>query len=136
MKYFIAIINTIAAMCSIVGLITSIVAKEKMAVVFYASIGIFIISVLLTIFVVIKSSKNDKMAEANKYAKGFHDVLHLIRDCYGDLMEVIEDETYERPIQFRKYMTERVMKMTDLLSRNLTEATGFKVRVCIKTFDL
>lgn len=134
-KYFIAIINTIAAMASIVGLIISVVTKEKMAIVFYASAGIIIISVLLTIFVVIKSSKNDKMKEANKYAKGFHEILHLIRDCYGDLMEVIEDETYKRPMPFRKYITEKVMKMMDLLSRNLSEATGYKVRACIKTFD-
>ena len=134
-KYFIAIINTIAAMASIVGLIISVVTKEKMAIVFYASAGIIIISVLLTIFVVIKSGKNDKMKEANKYAKGFHEILHLIRDCYGDLMEVIEDETYKRPMPFRKYITEKVMKMMDLLSRNLSEATGYKVRACIKTFD-
>lgn len=134
-KYFIAIINTIAAMASIVGLIISVVTKEKMAIVFYASAGIIIISVLLTIFVVIKSGKNDKMKEANKYAKGFHEILHLIRDCYGDLMEVIEDETYKRPMPFRKYITEKVMKMMDLLSRNLSEATGYKVRTCIKTFD-
>ncbi len=134
-KYFIAIINTIAAMASIVGLIISVVTKEKMAIVFYASAGIIIISVLLTIFVVIKSGKNDKMNEANKYAKGFHEILHLIRDCYGDLMEVIEDETYKRPMPFRKYITEKVMKMMDLLSRNLSEATGYKVRACIKTFD-
>lgn len=134
-KYFIAIINTIAAMASIVGLIISVVTKEKMAIVFYASVGIIIISVLLTIFVVIKSGKNDKMKEANKYAKGFHEILHLIRDCYGDLMEVIEDETYKRPMPFRKYITEKVMKMMDLLSRNLSEATGYKVRACIKTFD-
>ena len=46
-KYFIAIINTIAAMASIVGLIISVVTKEKMAIVFYASAGIIIISVLL-----------------------------------------------------------------------------------------
>lgn len=134
-KYFIAIINTIAAMASIVGLIISVVTKEKMAIVFYASAGIIIISVLLTIFVVIKSGKNDKMKEANKYAKGFHEILHLIRDCYGDLMEVIEDETYKRPMPFRKYITEKVMKMMDLLSRNLSEATGYKVRACIKAFD-
>lgn len=134
-KYFIAIINTIAAMASIVGLIISVVTKEKMAIVFYASAGIIIISVLLTIFVVIKSGKNDKMKEANKYAKGFHEILHLIRDCYGDLMEVIEDGTYKRPMPFRKYITEKVMKMMDLLSRNLSEATGYKVRACIKTFD-
>ena len=134
-KYFIAIINTIAAMASIVGLIISVVTKEKMAIVFYASAGIIIISVLLTIFVVIKSGKKDKMNEANKYAKGFHEILHLIRDCYGDLMEVIEDETYKRPMPFRKYITEKVMKMMDLLSRNLSEATGYKVRACIKTFD-
>lgn len=134
-KYFIAIINTIAAIASIVGLIISVVTKEKMAIVFYASAGIIIISVLLTIFVVIKSGKNDKMKEANKYAKGFHEILHLIRDCYGDLMEVIEDETYKRPMPFRKYITEKVMKMMDLLSRNLSEATGYKVRACIKTFD-
>lgn len=134
-KYFIAIINTIAAMASIVGLIISVVTKEKMAIVFYASAGIIIISVLLAIFVVIKSGKNDKMKEANKYAKGFHEILHLIRDCYGDLMEVIEDETYKRPMPFRKYITEKVMKMMDLLSRNLSEATGYKVRACIKTFD-
>ena len=134
-KYFIAIINTIAAMASIVGLIISVVTKEKKAIVFYASAGIIIISVLLTIFVVIKSGKNDKMKEANKYAKGFHEILHLIRDCYGDLMEVIEDETYKRPMPFRKYITEKVMKMMDLLSRNLSEATGYKVRACIKTFD-
>lgn len=134
-KYFIAIINTIAAMASIVGLIISVVTKEKMAIVFYVSAGIIIISVLLTIFVVIKSGKNDKMKEANKYAKGFHEILHLIRDCYGDLMEVIEDETYKRPMPFRKYITEKVMKMMDLLSRNLSEATGYKVRACIKTFD-
>lgn len=134
-KYFIAIINTIAAMASIVGLIISVVTKEKMAIVFYASAGIIIISVLLTIFVVIKSGKNDKMKEANKYAKGFHEILHLIRDCYGDLMEVIEDETYKRPMPFRKYITEKVMKMMDLLSGNLSEATGYKVRACIKTFD-
>ncbi len=134
-KYFIAIIDTIAAMASIVGLIISVVTKEKMAIVFYASVGIIIISVLLTIFVVIKSGKNDKMKEANKYAKGFHEILHLIRDCYGDLMEVIEDETYKRPMPFRKYITEKVMKMMDLLSRNLSEATGYKVRACIKTFD-
>lgn len=134
-KYFIAIINTIAAMASIVGLIISVVTKEKMAIVFYASAGIIIISVLLTIFVVIKSGKNDKMKEANKYAKGFHEILHLIRDCYGDLMEVIEDETYKRPMPFRKYITEKVMKMMDLLSRNLSEATGYKVSACIKTFD-
>lgn len=134
-KYFIAIINTIAAMASIVGLIISVVTKEKMAIVFYASAGIIIISVLLTIFVVIKSGKNDKMKEANKYAKGFHEILHLIRDCYGDLMEVIEDETYKRPMPFRKYITEKVMKMMDLLSRNLSEAIGYKVRACIKTFD-
>ena len=75
------------------------------------------------------------MKEANKYAKGFHEILHLIRDCYGDLMEVIEDETYKRPMPFRKYITEKVMKMMDLLSRNLSEATGYKVRACIKTFD-
>lgn len=122
-------------MASIVGLIISVVTKEKMAIVFYASAGIIIISVLLTIFVVIKSGKNDKMKEANKYAKGFHEILHLIRDCYGDLMEVIEDETYKRPMPFRKYITEKVMKMMDLLSRNLSEATGYKVRACIKTFD-
>ena len=134
-KYFIAIINTIAAMASIVGLIISVVTKEKMAIVFYVSAGIIIISVLLTIFVVIKSGKNDKMKEANKYAKGFHEILHLIRDCYGDLMEVIEDETYKRPMPFRKYITEKVMKMMDLLSRNLSEATGYNVRACIKTFD-
>ena len=134
-KYFIAIIDTIAAMASIVGMIISVVTKEKMAIVFYASVGIIIISVLLTIFVVIKSGKNDKMKEANKYAKGFHEILHLIRDCYGDLMEVIEDETYKRPMPFRKYITEKVMKMMDLLSRNLSEATGYKVRACIKTFD-
>lgn len=134
-KYFIAIINTIAAMASIVGLIISVVTKEKMAIVFYASAGIIIISVLLAIFVVIKSGKNDKMKEANKYAKGFHEILHLIRDCYGDLMEVIEDGTYKRPMPFRKYITEKVMKMMDLLSRNLSEATGYKVRACIKTFD-
>ena len=134
-KYFIAIINTIAAMASIVGLIISVVTKEKMAIVLYASTGIMIISVLLTIFVVIKSGKNDKMKEVNKYAKGFHEILHLIRDCYGDLMEVIEDEIYKRPMPFRKYITEKVMKMMDLLSRNLSEATGYKVRACIKTFD-
>ena len=134
-KYFIAIINTIAAMASIVGLIISVVTKEKMAIVFYASAGIIIISVLLAIFVVIKSGKNDKMKEANKYAKGFFFFFHLIRDCYGDLMEVIEDETYKRPMPFRKYITEKVMKMMDLLSRNLSEATGYKVRACIKTFD-
>lgn len=134
-KYFIVIINTIAAMASIVGLIISVVTKEKMAIVFYVSVGIIIISVLLTIFVVIRSGKNDKMKEANKYAKGFHEILHLIRDCYGDLMEVVEDETYKRPMPFRKYITEKVMKMMDLLSRNLSEATGYKVRACIKTFD-
>ena len=50
-------------------------------------------------------------------------------------MEVIEDETYKRPMPFRKYITEKVMKMMDLLSRNLSEATGYKVRACIKTFD-
>ena len=61
-----AIIDIIAAMCSIVGLIISVVTKEKMAIVFYASAGIIIISVLLTIFVVIKSGKNDKMKEALK----------------------------------------------------------------------
>lgn len=134
-KYFIAIINTIAAMASIVGLIISVVTKDKIAIVFYSSAGIIIISVLFTIYVVIKSSKNDKMKEANKYAKGFHEILHLIRDCYGDLMDVIEDETYKRPMPFRKYITEKVMKMMDLLSRNLSEATGYKVRACIKTFD-
>lgn len=134
-KYFIAIINTVAAVASIVGLFISIVTKEKMAIVFYASIGIFIIAVLLTIFAVIRSGKNDKMKEANKYAKGFHDILHLIRDCYGDLMEVTEEETYNRPLAFRKYMTEKVMKMMDSLSENLTEATDYKVRACVKTFD-
>lgn len=134
-KYFIAIINTVAAVASIVGLFISIVTKEKMAIVFYASIGIFIIAVLLTIFAVIRSGKNDKMKEANKYAKGFHDILHLIRDCYGDLMEVTEEETYNRPHAFRKYMTEKVMKMMDSLSENLTEATDYKVRACVKTFD-
>lgn len=134
-KYFIAIINTIAAMASIVGVIISVVSKEKMAIVFYVSIGIIVIVVLLTIFVVIKSGKNDKMKEANKYAKGFHEILHLIRDCYSDLVEVIDDETYKRPMPFRKYITEKVMKMMDLLSRNLSEATGYKVRACIKTFD-
>ncbi len=134
-KYFIAIINTIAAMASIVGLIISVFTKDKMAIVFYVSAGIIIISVLLAVFVVIKSNKNDKMKEANKYAKGFHEILHLIRDCYGDLMEVMEDEAYTRPKQFRKYITDKVMKMMDLLSRNLSEATGYKVRACVKTFD-
>lgn len=134
-KYFIAIINTVAAVASIVGLLISIVTKEKLAIVFYASIGIFVIAVLLTIFAVIKSGKNDKMEEANKYAKGFHDIMHLIRDCYGDLLEVTEEETYNRPIAFRKYMTEKVMKMMDSLAGNLTEATGYKVRACVKTFD-
>ena len=33
-KYFIAIINTVAAVASIVGLFISIVTKEKMAIVF------------------------------------------------------------------------------------------------------
>ena len=134
-KYFIAIINTVAAVASIVGLLISIVTKEKLAIVFYASIGIFVIAVLLTIFAVIKSGKNDKMEEANKYAKGFHDIMHLIRDCYGDLLEVTEEETYNRPIAFRKYMTEKVMKMMDSLAGNLTEVTGYKVRACVKTFD-
>lgn len=135
-KYFIAIINIVAALASIVGVIISIVTKEKMAIVFYVFTGIIVISILLAIYVVIKSDKNDKMKEANKYAKGFHEILHLIRDCYGDLMEVtIEDETYKRPILFRKYMTENVMKMMDVLSRNLSEATGYKVRACVKTFD-
>lgn len=135
LKYFIAILNSVAAMASIVGLLLSIVAKEKMAIVFYASIGIFVTVILFTIFATIKSSKNDKMKEVNKYAKGFHDILHLIRDCYGDLMDVTEEETYNRPLVFRKYMTERVMKMMDSLARNLTEATGYKVRACVKTFD-
>lgn len=132
LKYFIAILNSVAAMASIVGLLLSIVAKEKMAIVFYASIGIFVTVILFTIFATIKSSKNDKMKEVNKYAKGFHDILHLIRDCYGDLMDVTEEETYNRPLVFRKYMTERVMKMMDSLARNLTEATGYKVRACGK----
>lgn len=134
-KYFITIINTVAAISSIVGLIISVATKDKMALVFYASTGIIVVSVLLTVLIVIKSNKNDKMNEVNKYARGFHGILHLIRDSYGDLMEVMEDETYNRPIQFRKYMTEKAMKMMDLLSKNLSEATGFKVRACIKTFD-
>lgn len=134
-KYFITILNTIAAMASIVGLIISIVTKEKVAIVFYLSAGIFIITVLLTILAVIKSGKNDKLKEVNKYAKGFHDILHLIRDCYGDLMDAIDEDTYNRPIVFRKYMTEKMMKMMDLLSINLSDATGHKVRACIKTFD-
>lgn len=135
LKYFLAIINTVAAMASIIGLFISIFGKEKDAIVFYASMGSIAIVVLLTIFVVIKSNKNDKMKEANKYSKGFHDILHLIRDCYGDLLEVMENETYSRPFAFRKYMTEKVIKMMDTLAENLTEATGYKVRACIKTFD-
>ena len=134
-KYLIAIVNPIAAFASIVGLFISIFTKEKVAIIFYASIGVFVIVVFLTIFVVIKSGKNDKMKEVNKYAKGFHDILHLIRDCYGDLMEIIDEETYDRPLAFRKYMTEKVMKMMDSISGNLTEATGYKVRACVKTFD-
>lgn len=134
-KYFIVFMNTIAALASIVGLLISIFTKEKIAVVFYVSVGLILVSVLLTIFAVIKSGKNDKMAEVHKYARGFHDILHLIRDCYGDLMEVTEEETYKRPLPFRKYVTEKVMKMMDLLSENLTDATGYKVRACVKTFD-
>lgn len=134
-KYFIAVLNTIAATASIIGLAISIFSKDNISTAFFVSVGIIIIAVLFTIIAVIKSSKNDKMKELNKYAEGFHDILHLTRDCYGELMETVSDGTYVHPAAFRKYMTEHMMKIMDLLSRNLTEGTGCKVRACIKTFD-
>lgn len=134
-KYFVAIFNMIAALASVAGLIISVVTKEKLAIVFYVVTAVIIGSMLLAVYVTIKANRNSAVIEVNKYAKGFHEILHIIRDCYGDLMEVMEDGTYKRPLQFRKYMTEKVMKMMDLLSKNLSDATNDKVRTCIKTFD-
>lgn len=48
----------------------------EMAIVFYATAWIIIISVLLAIFVVIKPGKNDKMKEENRYAKGSHGIIN------------------------------------------------------------
>lgn len=134
-KYFIAFINMIAALASIIGLVISIATKEKMAVIFYSCAGVIIISVLFTIFTMIRSGRSEEMKDVNKLSKGYHEILHLIRDCYGDLLEVIEDDTYKEPTAFRKYMTEKVMAMMDLISKYLTDATGYPVRACIKTYD-
>ena len=134
-KYFVVAINLIAAISSIGGFIISLANDDIKSMFIYIVLCIVAVSMIFAIIVAIRSEQNDKMKEAKKYSQGFHDILHLIRDCYGDLMGVTENETYKRPFDFRKYMTENVMKITNILSDNLTEATHNKVRACVKVFD-
>lgn len=133
-KYFISILNTIAALASVLGVVISIVTKEYLSVAIYITVGIALLIVLFTVLAVRRSRKNDKMEEVKKYAKGFHEIAHLIRDCRKDLVEVIDDKAYKKPFHFRKYITEQVMRMMDALANNLSTATGYKVRVCVKAF--
>ena len=112
----------------------SIVAEEYFAVAIYITVGISLLIVLLAILLVKRSRKNDKMEEVKKYSKGFHEIAHLIRDCHKDLVDTIADGTYRKPFHFRKYITEQLMRMMDALATNLSTATGYKVRACVKAF--
>lgn len=134
-KYFLSVLNTVAALASISGVIISVATDEIKNMVIYITLAIVLILALVTLLVIRRSRKQDKMEEVKKYAKGFHEISHLIRDCHMDFEEVVFDNTYSKSQHFRKYVTEKVMKMMDVLSSNLTTATGCKVRACIKICD-
>ena len=134
-KYFLAIVNSFAAIASILGFIFTITGQIDESTIKYIVGGILFLILLCTTIFVIISNKTDKMIEACKYSKGFHESLHFLRDCYGDLIVTEGEGTYyNRPLAFRKYMTEEMMKLMDIISESLTEAIGHKVRACLKTF--
>lgn len=134
-KIFLVVFNTIAGLASIIGFAASLFSDEKKGSIIYLSLGILFFAMMLAVIILIRSNKNDKMREVSKYARGFHEVLHLIRDSFEDLQEVEAMESYNTPAAFRKYMTEKVMVIMDVIAKNISDATGHKVRSCVKMFD-
>lgn len=134
-KIFLVVFNTIAGLASIIGFVASLFSDEKRGSIVCLSLGILFFAMMLAVIILIRSNKNDKMREVSKYARGFHEILHLIRDSFEDLQEVEAMESYSTPAAFRKYMTEKVMVIMDVIAKNISDATGHKVRSCVKMFD-
>jgi len=133
-KYFLTLLNIIAAVASIFGLIYAIQSQIPIwTYIFSISAAICILSIIAVIGVHL-SIKNDRISLGKVYSKCFHELLHDIRNYLEEDDYICKNQIYSNAFEYKKKVTEISIALMNKLSARLTEAFGIDIRACVKLF--
>ena len=134
-KYVLTIINIIAAIASIAGLVYTIQNDIPGQIFFFIAVGcICFISIVATMGVHL-SVKNDRVALGMVYSECFHDLMHSIRNMIEEDDTIQLTKPYNSHYEYRRHITDQSIKLMTKLSQHLTSAFSINIRACIKLFN-
>lgn len=136
-KYFMVVINFIASLSSIIGLIYTLFSDSiNNKYIWIWLIGLIIgISGVIAIILLFRSEKYENWKECSRYASGLHEILHCLRDMNKALDDLHSRNTKMQKDDFLRMITSDCIDIMNKLSNILSDATQCKVRACIKLND-
>ncbi len=136
-KYLLAILNFIASLASIAGFIYSLISetKEKAYSVLWILAGVVFVCGVIACILLIRSEKFSVFEQSKKFASGFHEILHCLRDHSKELDDLAKRHERMNRDDFISKITADCIDIMNRLSTILTQTTGVHVRSCIKLMD-
>lgn len=80
-------------------------------------------------------TKRDYSSFKSRISQRSHELLHKLRDIICHMEDLYKFQKPQSKESFEELVTQDSLRFVDLLSKELTEITGCKVRACIKCID-
>ena len=134
-KIFFTLLSIISSIASIIGLAYTFFSGVGQGYWLFGT-GLFI-GLIAVISMVGFHFNNDsaQFEQSAIYAKGFHELLHDIRNILEEDDLIHSEKPYNNTHEYRKKITENSIKLMNHIVKLLGEATGFEVRACVKLFN-
>lgn len=136
-KYVLVVFNFFASLSSLAGFAYTILgnsANKASTWLWLFSIIFFIVSFCAAVLF-LRAEKYDRWKECLKYAKGFHKVLHCLRDMNKSLDNLCIRTKEINKEDFIRMITSDCINIVNNLSGILSDSEQCQVRVCVKLND-
>lgn len=136
-KYLGLVLNFLASIASIIGLLYSIFSSSitnKYAWLWIIAI-IFFVSCVISFVLLLRSEKYENLERGVRYASGFHEILHCLRDMNKSIDDLMKREEKMYKDDFLRMITSDCIDIMNKMSTILSDSTQCKIRSCIKLND-